>query len=116
MSVPRSYVVASGHNDMTGAYFMREGSAVAGKEEEEEEEDSYGGDVNQRRVPVMTSGDARTEEGGRGARLGGSGPRGRIIIYERSGERTPHTVLICRPTVCAFVSRPSEPLSLRKAD
>lgn len=43
----------SGHNDMTGAYFMREGSAVAGKEEEGEEgeEDSYGGPARCKSAP-----------------------------------------------------------------
>lgn len=70
---------------------MREGSAVAGKEEEEEEEDSYGGDVNQRRVPVMTSGDARTEEGGEGPGSGDPVPAAALLYTSgaESGHRIP---------------------------
>lgn len=57
----------------------------------------------------------RKERGEGGEEEEGLGSDPAALLYT-SGERTPHTVLICRPTVCAFVSRPSEPLSLRKAD
>ena len=102
------------HNDMTGAYFMREGSPVAGK-------DSF--------VVVRCKSAQGPSDDIRWRKHRSEGAWARLLalavalLYTRGWRGTPHTVLICRPTVCrvpcavcTFVSRPCEPLSFGKAD
>lgn len=76
---------------MTGAYFMREGSAVAGKEEEGEEgeEDSYGGPARCKSAPGPSD-DIRWRKDRRG-RGPGSDPVPALLYTSgaESGHRIP---------------------------